>query len=120
MSYNRRVIRRTRAQVAASDEILNRNRNLGQYKGQPKWFVRAQCNFWLCNGLTHNGPLNSKPVAGLRVYADTAKEAHELVEATGDYEWAKVYEDQEYTKPAYPVVVDPTTLPKDHPDYCPF
>lgn len=89
-----------------------------QYDGQQKFHIRAKMRVWLCNGLSHQGSLYEQHVVADFSYADSAEHAIRRFH-DGDhssYVWVKVV-NEDGSPLGY---VDPTTLPEDHPDYCPF
>ena len=88
---------------------------------QTRYDARCQCDFWLCNGLAQQGPLNSKPVSGEVVWADSPEEAHDILMNSGNgWEWVEIIDEDKCRIYPNPVVKEPWNLPKDHEVYCPF
>lgn len=89
-----------------------------QYDGQQKFHIRAKMLQFLNTGHPQYGNLREQHVIGDFVYADSPEHAVQRFDGGNhrSYVWVKVV-NEDGNPYGY---VDPTTLPEDHPDYCPF
>ena len=89
-----------------------------QYQGQEKFHIRAKMQEFLATGHPQYGNLFEQHVVADFVYADSPEHAKARFHEGNHsgYVWVKVV-NEDGTPLGY---VDPTTLPIDHPDYCPF